>query len=224
MKFIKKYLLYLLNIFLTIFKIIILNIHALNFAAQRNNQKIINFLLQKGIDIIDNCFIFCHYLTHIKLPSITSYKNSIFRECVSLESIFIPPSVTIIDDSAFLGCLSLKNVSLPSSVIYIGTYAFSECKSLINISIPSSVVTIDKNAFRGCCSLINFSFELPSSLMTIGEWAFATCSSLTSISIPKSVTKIGDDAFHGCKSLKNVLIPSEIDHSYLGIKCEVKKV
>jgi hypothetical protein len=33
-----------------------------------------------------------------------------FKECTSLERIFIPPTVKAIDDTAFNGCSNLKNV------------------------------------------------------------------------------------------------------------------
>ena len=66
---------------------------ALNFAAQRNNQEIINILLvQHKSEINSECFIFCNKMTQIT----------------------IPPSATSIEDYAFFGCSSLSSISIPS--------------------------------------------------------------------------------------------------------------
>ena len=59
----------------------------------------------------------------------------------------IPDTVTTIKDSAFRNCKKLKNITIPNSVVTIEQNAFYDCTGLIYVSIPSSVKTIGTNAF-----------------------------------------------------------------------------
>ena len=65
----------------------------------------------------------------------------------------IPDSVTTIRQYVFYECISLTSVNIPDSVTTIGSYAFHSCISLTSVNIPESVTTIGDGAFEGCDSL-----------------------------------------------------------------------
>ena len=132
----------------------------------------------------------------------------VFKNCSSLQSIYIPESVTSIRDRAFEGCSSLQSINIPNSINHIGLYAFKNCSSLQSISIPNSITSIYSSAFEGCSSLQ--SINIPESVTSIGSDVFNNCSSLQSISIPNSVTSIYGSAFKNCSSLQPINIPEGV--------------
>ena len=160
----------------------------------------------------DSYYEYSEYSGNVAIPanvtyegttySVTTIRESAFRDCSSLTSIEIPNSVTTIGDYAFRGCTGLTSIEIPNSVTTIGYYAFGYCTSLTSIEIPNSVTTIGDYAFSGCKGLT--SVTIGNSVTTIGNSAFYYCSSLASIEIPNSVTSIGAFAFYYCNSLGSV--------------------
>ena len=134
--------------------------------------------------------------------SVTSIRDSAFKNCSSLTSITISDSVTSIGSEAFYKCSSLTSITIPDSVTSIGGFAFRYCSSLTNITIPDSVTSIGDGAFYNCSSLT--SVTIGKGVTSIGYSAFEKCSSLTSIVIPDSVTSIGNWAFEDCRSLTSI--------------------
>ena len=98
--------------------------------------------------------------SHVIIPSyyeglpVTAIGSSVFKDCVSLESVTIPGSVTAIGDSAFEGCFSLTSITLPDGLTSIGESAFEGCSALISITIPEGVTSIGDWAFLRCYKLI----------------------------------------------------------------------
>ncbi len=115
--------------------------------------------------------------------TVSIYKNgSISGDLIissSVKNNDITYSVTSIRDSAFKNCSSLTSITISDSVTSIGSEAFYKCSSLTSITIPDSVAFIGIEAFRYCSSLT--SITIPDSVTLIESWAFADCSSLTSV-------------------------------------------
>ena len=133
---------------------------------------------------------------------VTRIPSEAFKNCLSLECIYLPNGVTSIGQSAFYGCEALTNVTIPDSVTEIGSSAFQYCSSLTSITIPDSVTEIGQYAFSSCYSLT--SVTIGNSVTAIGHYAFQYCSSLTSVTIPDSVITIRSSAFQYCSSLTSV--------------------
>ena len=55
-----------------------------------------------------------------------------------------------IADKAFRNCKSLEKVYIAEGVKYIGGLTFKDCRSLFYIDIPNSMVKVCRNAFKGC--------------------------------------------------------------------------
>ena len=182
------------------------------FFAKGKNLKYIatpkNFFNFEGQPpVFEATFRDCSSLQSIYIPENIIYISSdAFDNCSSLQSIYIPESVTRIGSGAFGGCSSLQSISIPDSVTSIGDSAFQKCSSLQSINIPNSVTSIDNYAFNGCSSLQSIS--IPDSVTSIGDSAFQKCSSLQSINIPNSVTSIDTYAFDHCSSINKAIISS----------------
>ena len=119
---------------------------------------------------------------NVVIPSgLTCINNSVFYNCVSLNSITIPDGVTEIGSSAFYGCTNLSRVSLPDGLTTIGYQAFGNCINLTSVIIPDSVTLLHARVFYGCTNLESVTF--PKSLQILGIDAFTN----TSVEIPPFV-------------------------------------
>ncbi|MBQ6967618.1 MAG: leucine-rich repeat protein, partial [Lachnospiraceae bacterium] len=77
-------------------------------------------------EVGDSAFENCENITKVTLPVITAdsvFGISVFKGCISLESVTIPNGLTLIPESAFEDCFSLKRLDLPKSVTVIGKNA-----------------------------------------------------------------------------------------------------
>lgn len=191
-------------------KFLLYDLTALNLAASKGNDKVLNLLLsQPGIQIISKCFISCQKLRSITLTDeVSIFGQFAFYQCNSLEQVTLPSSLCFIKNSAFNSCPSLKEISIPSSIVSINSFAFHKCFSLEHVSIPSTIVSVGNSAFSLCKALKEISF--PSSVTTIGDWCFSECINLEKVTIPPSVTIIGNYVFNQCKSLKFINIPPTV--------------
>ena len=111
-----------------------------------------------GLTAINNFAFRYSTLTTVTLPStLTSFGNSVFRQCASLVTVenFENTAVTTRQDKEglFMDCTALKNISLPPALTHIGYADFRGCSALTTIDLPSTLTTIGNYAFNGCSSL-----------------------------------------------------------------------
>lgn len=140
--------------------------------------------------------------TYIDGYRVVGITEGAFKECTSLESIYIPDSVKIIEHDAFLYCKSLKSIYIPSSVKHLGNNAFYGCSALESVTIGEGITEISNSLFAECKNLK--SITIPKSVNRINPGAFAECRRLKSVVIPTSVKSIRDGAFSGCFLLANI--------------------
>jgi len=154
-------------------------------------------------------------LREIHLPNkITALSSSIFRLCVSLETITGLENVVTLGSQVFDGCRSLKNIELSENLISIGNQAFRDCDNLFsgNVEIPKTVTTIGNAAFSGCLGIESFSIEggNNTSLSTDESGALFSTSpkrliqyppanKQESYSLPDDIVVIDRQAFQGAK-------------------------
>ena len=92
-------------------------------------------------------------LTSFSIPYGTNKIGaSDFKNCTTLETVYIPDSVTRIGSKAFAGCTGLEKLVIPGSVNRIGSGAFAGCTNLEFVYLPSGV-SVDASAFEGCDNL-----------------------------------------------------------------------
>lgn len=74
--------------------------------------------------------------------------NSVFDDCISLETVILREGITSIGDSAFADCQSLKEITIPDSVTSMGQGIFRGCTSLERMTVPfvGSVSPISSDA------------------------------------------------------------------------------
>ena len=170
-----------------------------------NTETIVNTILYTGI------FKNCKSLQSIYLPdTITSFETSCFEKCNKLTQITFPRDLKLIGDYAFADCKSLITDVILLNVTSIGVYAFSSCESITYLKFGSALKTIRQYSFSGCKNLkIVDGFE--NTVITNTSWnTFYGCSSLQSIRLPESLTAIGGSAFNGCTSLQSIQLPESL--------------
>ena len=140
--------------------------------------------------------------------TVTAIKERAFKNCTTVESVFIPGTVRSVGRFAFYDCDGLTSVVVSDGVRTLGEDAFHGCEKLSSLSLGCDVSGFGENCFYHCKSLT--SFEIPSGVKTVANSTFYGCSSLESVTIPDTVTAIGDRAFSGCVSLSSVVVPDSV--------------
>ena len=155
----------------------------------------------KTSSFLVGCFKTSSCATFVLPKTWTMIPDECFRECKSIENVFIPASCETIGVSAFEYCSKLSSVSFESGSCLktISSSAFHMCSSLVTIKIPASVISIGDYGLGGCHSLANLSFEPGSRLQSVGKSGFGGCGLLHRIDM-RNCTKletIGSKAFYG---------------------------
>ena len=128
------------------------------------NSEITDLVIPSEIDGIPvTCIADCAFerietLLSVTIPdSVVDLRESVFAECVNLESVKISNNSNLIcvGPGAFYGCSSLTNIVLPNGIMYICCGAFQHCASLRTINIPDGTLSIDDFAFENCTKLSN---------------------------------------------------------------------
>lgn len=89
---------------------------------------------------------------------VTAIAERAFKDCNSLESVFIPNGITAIGNYAF-GNTDLTRLVIPDSVTTIENYAFYGCTKLVEITIPAGVTSLESYTFTNCTSLKTIYFK-----------------------------------------------------------------
>ncbi|MCQ2496623.1 MAG: leucine-rich repeat protein [Lachnospiraceae bacterium] len=161
-----------------------------------------------------NTFAFrdCETVEEIYIEDgITDISSYAFENCPNLKKIRFPEGMTTVDSKIFgffVQNSSLEEVELPTTVKRIEDNAFKDLKKLKSIKIPSGVEYIGNNAFENCSSLKKI--VIPKAVRTIGEAAFSGCSSLSQVTLPANLKNIPDKLFVSCSSLKKIVIPKNV--------------
>ena len=163
---------------------------------------------------------------------VTSIPSKAFKDCTTLESIYLPEGVTYIAPDAFEGCTNLKYIISPNSTnysmfIYNGEL-MAIAPGLTDVTIPKEVKSIGGAVFQNSkvenltlyasTTIDAYAFQNNNTLKTltiidvkhgkgnIGNCAFEQCSKLTNVSIGAGVTSIGYEAFYNCSSLTSLTL------------------
>lgn len=196
-------------------------------------------ILPKGVIISGGCFESTGLMT---IENAETIKNTVlypstFKNCRSLQSIYLPDNIKTIQASCFENCISITQITFPSNLKSIENYAFKKCTSLITDVVLLNVTYIGISAFEGCESIPYLKFG--SALKTISQYSFSGCknlkivegfentvitntswntfygcTSLQSIQLPASLTAIGESAFNGCTSLQSIQLPESLTAIY----------
>ena len=167
---------------------------------------------------------------------VTSIPSKAFKDCTTLESIYLPEGVTYIAPDAFEGCTNLKYIISPNSTnysmfIYNGEL-MAIAPGLTDVTIPKEVngiraavfqyskvenltlyanTSIEADAFKNNRTLKTVTIiDSEKGNSRIGSNAFYQCSQLTDVSIGKGLVSIGENAFDGCSNLQSIKIPDSL--------------
>lgn len=168
----------------------------------------------EATQIHDNVFVGCAF-TEITIPAqITHFRNSVFKDCVNLQSATILGDGATFGNSIFEGCTSLTSVTLTNPTT-ISTSMFKNCSSMTSYTIPETVTKIGALAFVGTsitsihfpANVTEIGYEMANGLTTLKTITFAENSQLTFID---------HIAFYGSGLTGDIVIPegvTEIDYS-----------
>ena len=103
-----------------------------------------------------------------------------FKNCTSLEEVYIGSNVKEYSDSAFEGCVSLTKIEHGTGVNSVGSYAFADCAALTSVTIPANIITLGNNVFNNCTALEDVTIERNSKefLRSFGSNVFNGCYNL----------------------------------------------
>ena len=171
---------------------------------------------------------------------VTTIGLEAFRECSTLEKVYIPENVTKIENDAFYNCRQLNSVKINDSAekeLTIGCNVFSNCTSLKEIILPERVtnlgeefisgtsitsITIPKNLQRAeGYYLLGYEGALTGAdnleevifeegIKTICNQICYENKAIKKVIIPDSVEKIDYYAFYGCVSLEKIKLPTNL--------------
>ena len=135
---------------------------------------------------------------------VTSIPSKAFKDCTTLESIYLPEGVTYIAPDAFEGCTNLKYIISPNSDNYTMFVYNNEIMVVApaetHFVIPEGVKTVKQGVFAN--SKVE-SIVFPESMESIGNYSFQNNKTLKSI-VFNGPTRIGNSAFYECSSLTSV--------------------
>lgn len=149
---------------------------------------------------------------------VTSIPSQAFKDCTTLESIYLPEGVTYIAPDAFEGCTNLKYIISPNSTNYSMFIYNGELMAVVpsvgkELVIPEGVKIVDQNIFTN--SKVQ-KIVFPKSMENIKYRAFYQHPTLQSV-VFNGYTNIDDYAFNGCYSLESVTYTVDGESGRYGI-------
>ena len=167
--------------------------------------------VKSTLELNNNAFGYCTGLLSVKFPAHTptTYPNSLFSDCTSLNSVTGPSSLTSIDYSVFWKCSSLAiEFIAPESLTLIHGTAFGESAiTSFDASKVGANLELDEGVFLSCRGLRSITFSKQTTTAFQAS-IFEGCTSLNVANLP-SVTSIGERAFFGC-GLGKLTVPASL--------------
>lgn len=161
-----------------------------------------------GGTIGTRAFAGCANLRSLDMGAVTEIQNHAFRDCVSLESVYLPDSVNIVQTGIFLNCTALTSVSLSSDIAWANSM-FAGCSALRDVELrPGSNGVIGSCAFEDCTSLEQIT--IGDGTIQVGFHAFNNCLNLREVWIPGTVNNL-TDCFTECPSLRDIYYEGTMD-------------
>lgn len=140
-------------------------------------------------------------LTSLGQSARTGYSESLFYNCINLQSIKLPSSIRFIGNDCFAKCSSLTAIQGNLSNVEIvgeGSFAYS---GITNIDLSESKITsVLYGVFAGCPNLTSVKLP-PGEVSTIRKQAFYHCDNLESITGLSGTVTVYSGAFNRCSKL-----------------------
>lgn len=166
-------------------KINLENVENLGTNSFYNCESLIELNLDKLAILGPNSLRNCINIIQLNLPNIKGIYNNALSDNDNLQTVNFGTNLIYMGIEIFRNCISLDNVYIPEGIIDIKDGMFENCKKLNTIHIPNTVTKIGTAAF----SLTNLSgvFKIPLNVKVIDEYAFTGCD-FEAINIPHDTT------------------------------------
>jgi hypothetical protein len=166
-------------------------------------------------NIYEETFYNCKSLTSVNIinSDIDKIYDSAFEGCVNLRTVSLPEnsSLSMIGNSSFKNCTSLEYIYIPDTLTHIGMSAFENCTSYrgSHIDTKESIYLILNNisnlgdsCFKNS-GINNLRIEDTSNILEIPISAFENCMQLEKVVISKKITTLKEKSFNGCEKLSS---------------------
>ena len=166
-------------------------------------------------NIYNKTFYNCQSLTSVNIinSDIDKIYDSAFEGCVNLRTVSLleNSSLSMIGNSSFKNCTSLEYIYIPDTLTHIGMSAFENCTSYrgSHIDTKESIYLILNNisnlgdsCFKNS-GINNLRIEDTSNILEIPISAFENCMQLEKVVISKKITTLKEKSFNGCKKLSS---------------------
>ncbi|MBN2694209.1 leucine-rich repeat domain-containing protein [bacterium] len=117
-------------------------------------------------------------------------------------SVNIPKGVKSIENEVFKDCLVLESIYIPESVENIGRRAFQGTPWLEKIKSNENLVVINGNLIDG--TKLKGDIIIPKDVKKIVGWAFANNTEINSICFESNLTDVEEYSFRNCINIKKV--------------------
>lgn len=141
-------------------------------------------------------------------------KNAL-KDCVNLQSIYLPSRLTNIAENAFADCFELREIELSEDLKTLNSRELQVCKNIkYNVYGDLKYLGSKSNPYKavvGCCQPAR-SYTLHPDTEIISKGAFAYNGALEEFIAPQKLSYINEFAFKGCNSLKKIFISPNVKH------------
>ncbi|ELP85996.1 hypothetical protein EIN_450550 [Entamoeba invadens IP1] len=150
-------------------------------------------------------FLNCQKLTTVTLTAHKVLEESLFENCINLETLSGIDQVTSIGKKSLAGCLSIRNFTFKNTVTY-GEYALSG-SGLEKLTLSSTTINLSVGLFANCVHLRTVALG---DITTLPAELFLGCKKLVVVSTTNGLTSIGKAAFKDCKALFGIPMTNTI--------------
>lgn len=157
-------------------------------------------------EISDDVFSERPFITKLTIPDSITTLGSNFKNCYSLQAVFIGKGVNSLENTDFLNCYSLEKIKVSEDN---ETYC----------SIDGVLFSKDKKTLLRCPVQTGESYSIPAGVELLESNCFNSCYQLKNLIIPEGVKEIKTDAFTGYFCITDFTLPGTLKKAGLNNLC-----
>ena len=144
-------------------------------------------------------------LRSVVIPeTVTTMEDSVFSDCMQLESVICYGSLESSGKSTFMNCKNLKQVIYVNGLRVLDSHLFEMCENLETVWYKGQVDLIAEQcfAFSGLKTIVV-------NAKAVGEYAFSNCPNLETVHVRSGVEQLWANDFAEDPSLRKICLESD---------------